>query len=150
MRGFKDEEARNAGVPFNVKVVHETDMAILVLVEGESRKWVPRSAVHVDSDIPAQSARVRKGLEGELLIQKWWVDNFMDEADAADSKPKKKLPPLPEAMSQAAAEWLEKLKANPAGLRARPSVALVELERRKLAKRSDGPGADTLWKPKGG
>jgi hypothetical protein len=50
----------------DVKVLKETDKALLVDLEGEP-VWVPKSCVDDDSEV------YRLGDEGTLLVSEWWA-----------------------------------------------------------------------------
>lgn len=47
---------------------HETDKALLVILSDQKKIWVPKSVVHIDSEVQA------KGDEGTLTVQKWFAE----------------------------------------------------------------------------
>ena len=50
----------------NVTAKHETDLALLVDIDGEEH-WVPKSQIHDDSEI------YEKGHTGQLITTRWWA-----------------------------------------------------------------------------
>lgn len=50
-------------VEFNVRVLKETPLAVLVQTEQGNTQWVPKRAISEDSDI------VPEGEQGQLLIE---------------------------------------------------------------------------------
>lgn len=52
----------------DVKVIAETEMAILVDFDDDVQHWVPRSQIHEDSEVQS------KGDEGDLDVTAWWAD----------------------------------------------------------------------------
>jgi hypothetical protein len=51
----------------DVKVEKETEMALLVEIEGD-KYWVPKSQVHEDSEVHGE------GDEGILITTRWWAE----------------------------------------------------------------------------
>jgi hypothetical protein len=51
----------------DVKVEKETEMALLVEIEGD-KYWVPKSQVHKDSEVNEE------GDEGTLITTRWWAE----------------------------------------------------------------------------
>lgn len=55
-------------LPFECEVLHETEMAFKLLIEGEDEKWVPKSVIeppHFDIEVGAIST--------EIGIAEWWA-----------------------------------------------------------------------------
>ena len=48
----------------NVTVAHETDNALLVIIDGE-KLWIPKSHIDDDSEV------YKKDTEGTLVISEW-------------------------------------------------------------------------------
>ncbi len=52
----------------DVRVVKETDAAILVELDDGTRHWIPKSCVHEDSTVESM------GDEGELVVHRWFAE----------------------------------------------------------------------------
>lgn len=61
----EETEAVNLGP---VVVKHETDKALLVRMEDQTERWIPKSQIHDDSDV------YRKNQDGELKVTKWFAE----------------------------------------------------------------------------
>lgn len=49
-------------------VEHETDKAILVVIDGMGKNlWIPKSQIHDDSEV------YRDGQQGEVVVTQWWA-----------------------------------------------------------------------------
>lgn len=55
----------------NVQVVGGTRDALKIMLDDLSVRWIPRSVVHEDSDVPPDA---RNGDEGELFVAQWWAE----------------------------------------------------------------------------
>jgi len=53
---------------YNVSVVIETDQALLVRFEDSTEKWIPKSVIHVDSDVFEADS------EGTLIVKRWFAE----------------------------------------------------------------------------
>jgi len=53
---------------YNVSVVIETDEALLVRFEDSTEKWIPKSVIHVDSDVFEADS------EGTLIVKRWFAE----------------------------------------------------------------------------
>jgi len=52
-----------------IKVVKETDRALLVRLEDGEEKWVPKSVIHDDSEVFNASTQ-----EGKLVLEAWFAE----------------------------------------------------------------------------
>jgi hypothetical protein len=55
-----------------IKVVKETDKALLVRLDDGEEKWVPKSVIHDDSEIFSDATQ-----EGKLILQAWFVERWI-------------------------------------------------------------------------
>ena len=53
---------------YNVSVVTETDKALLVRFKDSTEKWIPKSVIHVDSDVFEADS------EGTLIVKRWFAE----------------------------------------------------------------------------
>ena len=51
----------------NVLIKHETDRAVLAVIEGDEY-WVPKSQIDDDSEV------WKKDEEGTLVVSEWWAE----------------------------------------------------------------------------
>jgi len=54
-------------VELDALCIHETDLALLVEIEGEE-VWIPKSQIEDDSEV------MEKGDEGTLVVSGWFAD----------------------------------------------------------------------------
>lgn len=53
----------------NGEIQHETEKAVLVLLEAYGSMWVPKSAIHDNSE-----AWDMQNATGDFIVKEWWAE----------------------------------------------------------------------------
>lgn len=60
-----DDDGKEVG---QAKALRETDLALLVRIDGKREMWIPKSQIHDDSEC------YEHGTEGKLIVKTWFYE----------------------------------------------------------------------------